>query len=94
MGWLPWPVLRKKQFPKVRFKPKRGIKEEEHRRIVAREKNPERRDYYELCWLLAGSQGDIAKLTDEDIDWDDWLICYDRRRCCSGCRRTPTSSRP
>src|ERR1035437_10247964 len=25
MGWLPWPVLRKKQFPKVRYKAKRGI---------------------------------------------------------------------
>lgn len=25
MGWLPWPILRKKQFPKVKFKPKRGI---------------------------------------------------------------------
>jgi hypothetical protein len=42
MGWLPWPILRKKQFPKVRFKPKRGITEHEHRRIIGRETNPER----------------------------------------------------
>ena len=66
MGWLPWPILRKKQFPKVRFKSKRGITECEHRRIIGRESNPERRDFYELCWLLGGSQGDIASLTDED----------------------------
>jgi len=49
MGWLRWPILRKKQFPKVKFKPKRGITECEHRRIIGREINPERRDFYELC---------------------------------------------
>jgi integrase len=80
MGWLPWPILRKKQFPKVRYKPKRGITEKEHRQIIRRETNQERRDFYELCWLLGGSQGDIAKLTDEDIDKDDRLICYNRKK--------------
>jgi len=25
MGWLPWPILKRKQFPKVKFRPKRGI---------------------------------------------------------------------
>lgn len=80
MGWLPWPVLRKKMFPKVRFKPKRGITEDEHQRIIARETNIERRDFYELCWLLGGSQGDIASLTAEDVDWEDRLICYNRKK--------------
>ena len=80
MGWLPWPILRKKQFPKVHYKPKRGITEGEHQLIIAREQNPERRDFYELCWLLGGSQGDIANLTDEDIDWDDRIICYNRQK--------------
>jgi integrase len=80
MGWLPWPILKKKQFPKVRYKAKRGITEDEHQLIMAREQNPERRDFYELCWLLAGSQGDIANLTGEDIDWDDRLICYNRKK--------------
>jgi len=80
MGWLPWPILKKKQFPKVRYKPRRGIAEDEHRRIVEREQNEERRDFYELCWLMGGSQGDIANLTDEDIDWDDRLVCYNRRK--------------
>ena len=80
MGWLPWPILRKKQFPKVHYKPKRGITEDEHRLIIAREGNEERRDFYELCWLLGGSQGDIANLTDEDIDWDDRIICYNRQK--------------
>jgi integrase len=80
MGWLPWPILIKKLFPKARFKTKRGITEAEHQRIMAREKNPERRDFYELCWLLGGSQSDIACLTDEDIDWNERLICYNRKK--------------
>jgi len=89
MGWLPWPILRKKQFPKVRFKSKRGITEDEHRRIIARETNPERRDFYELCWLLGGSQGDIARLTDEDIDWKDRLICYNRKKMLQRMQENP-----
>jgi hypothetical protein len=89
MGWLPWPILRKKQFPKVRFKPKRGITEEEHRRIIARETNPERRDFYELCWLLAASQGDIANLSDADIDWGDRLICFSHKKLLQRMQENP-----
>jgi len=37
--------------------------------IVARERNPERRDFYELCWHLGGSQSDIAALKAEDFDY-------------------------
>jgi integrase len=89
MGWLPWPILRKKLFPKIHYKPKRGIKEEEHILIIAREKNSERRDFYELCWLLAGSQGDIANLDNDDIDWDDRLICYKRKKILQRMQENP-----
>ena len=94
MGWLPWPILRKKLFPKVHFKPKRGIKEEEHLLIIDREKNLERRDFYELCWLLGGSQGDIARLGDEDIDWDDRLICYNRKKMLRRMQENPNLKPP
>jgi integrase len=94
MGWLPWPVLRKKQFPKPRYGPKRGITEDEHRLIVGREQNPERRDFYELCWLLGGSQGDIARMGDEDIDWDDRLICYDRKKMLQRMQENPNLKPP
>jgi integrase len=94
IGWLPWPILRKILFPKVHFKPKRGITEEEHRRIIAREGNPERRDYYELCWLLGGSQGDIANLTDEDIDWDERVICYNRQKLLQRMQENPALKAP
>ena len=89
MGWLPWSILRKKTFPNVKYKPKRGINEEEHVLIIDREKNLERRDFYELCWFLAGSQGDIANLDNEDIDWDDRLVCYNRKKMLQRMQENP-----
>jgi len=78
MGWLPVPILPKKKFPKVRHKEKRAIKWEEHCRIIEREGNPERRDFYELCWHFGGSQSDIATLQAEDIDYERRGFAYDR----------------
>ena len=56
MSWLPWPVLPKKQWPKIRFKEKRAVTALEQQAIVAAERNPERRAFYELCWHLGGAQ--------------------------------------
>ena len=53
---------------------------EEHQRIIEREKNPERRSFYELCWHLGGSQTDIANLKAEDIDWPNQTIAYARQK--------------
>jgi hypothetical protein len=67
-------------FPAISHKVKRAITREEHAAIVARELNPERRAFYQLCWHLGGSQTDIATLTAEDIDWRDHTVCYDRKK--------------
>ena len=83
MNWLPWPILPTKLWPRISYKAKRAIKIEEHQRIIAREKNEERRNYYELHWHLGGSQGDIATLEAEDIDWSDSTICYERKKLAS-----------
>jgi len=80
MNWLPWPALPKKLWPPVKFKKKRAIKHDEHLKIVAREKNVERRNFYELFWHLGGSQSDVANLEAEDIDWTDYTVCYDRQK--------------
>ena len=80
MGWLPCPVIPKRQWPTVVYRQKRAITWEEHRRIVDREQNPERRAYYDLCWLLGGSQGDMASLNAEDIDWGKRVVCYRRKK--------------
>ena len=80
MGWLPWPILPKKRWPTVHFKAKRGITFEEHARILAGEKNPELRDYYDLLWHLGGSQTDIAQLSAEDVHRETQTISYTRQK--------------
>jgi integrase len=80
MGWLPWPIIPQRQWPKIRYGIKRAITAEEHQRIVAREKNPEYKAFYELCWHLGGSQSDVASLHAENIDWPNRVIGYARRK--------------
>jgi integrase len=80
LGWLLCQVLPPKQWPRVVHKAKRAISHSEHVRIIARESNPERRAYYELLWELGGSQGDIARLNAEDVDWNTRTIAYFRAK--------------
>jgi integrase len=80
LGRLLAPVLPPRQWPKVKYRAKRAIKEEEHLRIIAREQNLERRAFYQLLWELGGSQGDIARLNAEDIDWTNHGISYARAK--------------
>ena len=80
MGWLPWPVLAKKRWPKIRFKEKRAVTWAEHQSIIAGELNPERRAYYECCWHLGGAQSDVANLTAEDIDWQTKIVSFFRQK--------------
>jgi integrase len=80
MGWLPCPILPKRQWPAVRYKEKRAITREEHLAILQRERNDERRAFYEMCWHLGGSQSDIAALKVEDVDWDDQVISFFRKK--------------
>lgn len=80
MNWLPVPVIPRRQWPSFEFKEKRAITLEEHRKIVAREMNPERRSFYELAWHLGASQSDIAFLEADNIDWPDKIISYARMK--------------
>lgn len=78
MGWLPWPVLPKRQWPPIRYQEKRAITAGEHARIVAREPNRELRLFYELLWHLGGSQSDVACLRAEDVCRPRRLVSYHR----------------
>jgi integrase len=80
MNWLPWPLIPKRQWPAVRFKDKRAITLEEHQRIIAAEVNPERRTLYQLCWHLGASQGDIASLEGEAVDWTSGTVSFVRKK--------------
>jgi integrase len=64
----------------VRFKDKRAITLEEHQQIIAAEVNPERKVFYQLCWHFGGSQGDIANLKGEDVDWTNGTISFFRKK--------------
>jgi integrase len=78
MNWLPWPILAKKRWPKIRFKEKRAITPKEHQTIIESESNPERRAFYEFCWHIGGAQSDIANLRAEDVDWRDKVVSFHR----------------
>jgi len=80
MNWLPWPLIPKRQWPAVHYKEKRAITLEEHQRIIAAELNPERKAFYQLCWHLGGSQGDIASLKGEDVDWTNRTVSFFRKK--------------
>ena len=80
MNWLAWPLIPKRQWPAVRHKEKRAITAEEHARILAREPNAERRAFYQLAWHLGASQADLADLEAENVDWEQRVISYARRK--------------
>jgi integrase len=80
MNWIPKSIIPKRQWPEVQFREKRAITFAEHQAIVSREKNPERKKFYELCWHLGGSQGDIAALKADDVDWENKTISFIRKK--------------
>jgi len=80
MNWLPWPLVPKRQWPEVKFKEKRAITREEHEKIIGAEVNPERKALYELCWHLGGSQGDMANLKGDDVDWENGTVSFMRKK--------------
>jgi integrase len=80
MNWLPWPVLPKKRWPAIKFGEKRAITCKEHQAIVERERNPERKAFYQLAWHLGASQSDIAFLEAENIDRENRVISFARMK--------------
>jgi integrase len=80
MNWLPASVIPRRQWPAIRFKEKRAITLAEHLRIIEAERNPERKALYQLCWHLGASQGDIAALKAEDVDWERQTVSFFRKK--------------
>jgi len=80
MSWLPTIVIPRRQWPAIHYKEKRAITFEEHQKIIAAEVNPERKALYQMCWHLGGSQGDIANLKGEDVDWTNGTVSFVRKK--------------
>lgn len=86
MGWLPRAIIPRRQWPKVKHKDARAVTMEEHRLILAAEKNPERWAFYQMCWLLGGGQTDMASLQADNFDREDKVVTYWRRKTGARCQ--------
>jgi integrase len=80
LGWLAWPILAKRAWPKIRSQQKRAITAEEHAAVIACEGNEERRAYYELLYETGAAQTDGANLSAENIDWKNGVLVYRRKK--------------
>src|SRR5438445_1183605 len=80
MNWLPATVIPRRQWPALHYKEKRAITLAEHQKIIAAEVNAERKTLYQLCWHLGASQGDIASLKGEDVDWQNSTVSFVRKK--------------
>jgi integrase len=80
MGWLPWPIISYKQWPRIRFQPRRAIKADEAAKLIAVEKDAEWKAFLQLLWHIGAAQVDLAALTDENVDWKNRTISYNRKK--------------
>jgi integrase len=80
MSWLPTLVIPRRQWPAIHYKEKRAVTFEEHQKIITAEVNPERKIFYQLCWQLGASQGDVANLKGEDVDWTNSTVSFVRKK--------------
>ncbi len=80
MGWILHPVLVKRLWPKIRYKKRRGIRLDEHQKLVESEWDQEWRLYYEMLWHTGGAQSDIACLHRDNVDAERGILCYTRMK--------------
>lgn len=80
LGWIAWPILSKRAWPKIRSKSKRAITAEEHEAVIASERNVERKAYYEVLYETGAAQTDCANLSGEDVDWKAGVLIYRRQK--------------
>ena len=84
LGWLAWPILAKRVWPKIRSKRRRAVTAEEHAKIIASEKNPEKHAYYEFLYETGAAQSDAAELTAENIRLAGWVACLPSQEARTG----------
>jgi len=84
-GWINSVIIAAKQWDKPSKNPKRGITFDEHTKIIAAEKNEERKHYYEMLWLIGAAQTDCSLLSDKNIDWKNRTIAYQRKKTGEWC---------
>ena len=79
LGWLAWPILAAKCWPRPKVKQKRGIHWEDISASSALRKH-RTPIYYDLLWECGASQTDAAELEATNIDWENRLLIYRRKK--------------
>lgn len=85
-GWLTSPLLPPTLFRVQKKKEARAMTQDEFRKIIAAEQNPERKLYYQMVWATGASQTDCANLRAENFDRATGVLTYYRRKTKSLCR--------
>jgi hypothetical protein len=85
LGWLPFPILPPKLWPKPVFRQKRALTAEEHQRILAAEQNLERRQFYQFLWETGAAQSDAAGVQCNFINWLQNTISFQRKKTGTWC---------
>lgn len=79
-GWLSFPVLAPRLWPRPEPKPRRGITLAEHQSVLDAEPDRERKLFYQLLWEIGAAQSDAAALTSENLDWATNCLTYSRMK--------------
>ena len=80
LGWIAIPIVAPYLWPKYEPKDRRGITQDEHQSVLAKEKNAEWKLYLELLWETGAAQSDAVNFKTEDIDWQSRTISYFRMK--------------
>jgi len=80
LGWIAVPIVAPYLWPKYEPKDRRGITQDEHQSVLAKEKKAEWKLFLELLWETGAAQSDAANFTAEDIDWQTRTISYFRQK--------------
>ncbi len=79
-GWIALPIVAPNLWPRYKPKDRRGITQEEHQTLLAREKNAEWKLFLELLWETGAAQSDAVNFKAEDIDWQTRTVSYFRKK--------------
>jgi len=85
LDWLLRRVLAEAAWPKVRYGVTRAITAEEHGKIIAKERDDERKRFYQTLWHTGAAPVDIANLTHENVNWEKKVLQFFRQKLnCKG----------
>ena len=80
LGWIALPIVAPCLWPKYEPKDRRGITQDEHQSVLAKERTAEWKLFLELLWETGAAQSDAANFKAEDVDRQTRTISYFRQK--------------